>query len=624
MEINKNLKKSRIYVFILLLGIFSLYILYTYGKQTLTPYTPYYITKDFSERGSILDRNGKELAIQTNFYHLKATPSQISKEHLVSIDSILSPYLDYTKGTITKLVENSTKDYVYLKKRLEQKDYDSITEIIENNSLKGLSFDVIQGRTYPEKTLASHVVGFMGNDGVGLSGLEASMDEILTPQENGGIQAKGKDIYTTIDANLQYKLEKIAQNAMNKTKAESIILLATKAKTGEILSYISLPQADLSAYSQASAAETTNRPAAYAYEPGSVFKIFSVAAFLNSGAISPTDTFFCDGKYQIETASGENVKITCLGYHGNITAEQALQYSCNDALAQMAERIPNAEFIRYLRSFGFGRRSYIELHGETRGFVKDDSDKTWSGRSKPTMSIGQEISVSALQMVQAASIFANKGTLVPLTLIHKITDKENNTYQPQKQKPIPQLISEKTAQELLKYMASTAKDGTGSKASLNDITLGVKTGTAQIYNAQKGTYSTTDFLSNCIALFPIENPEIILYIVISKAQGETYAGRIVAPVIKEAADTIIDHLGFTRNNAESYIHSGVISIDAMSNITIEDTVPNFYGVPKKLIIPLLTTSSVPISIVGDGWVVEQNPLPGTEITEQTTIELFLE
>jgi cell division protein FtsI (penicillin-binding protein 3) len=507
---------------------------------------------------------------------------------------------------------------------MEQSEYEEVSSLIEKYKIYGLRFEKIQGRTYPENSLASQVVGFMGNEGNGLSGIEYSFQSLLSPEYKPGSDNRGQDIYLTIDANLQYKLEKIASNAMESTQAESLMLIAAQAKTGEILSYISLPSANLNRYPSSSVAEKKDLPAVHAYEPGSVFKLFSVASFIDSGCISETETFFCDGVFDVRTTNGERVKITCLDRHGPLTARQALQYSCNDALAQMSQKIESEHFLQRIRSFGFGKKTGIELPGETKGSVKTTSDKLWSGRSKPTISIGQEISVSAIQMVQAATAFTNGGTPLKLTLVSHIDDKSGNvTYKHQVQ-PLEQIISERTANYMLSCMETTARKGTGTRALLGDVSIGVKTGTAQMLDEKNGGYSKEDFISNCVAVFPIENPQIILYIVITKAKGETYAGRIVAPVIGEAADVIIDHLGIARANAASVAHSGKIEISPTNSVKINSVVPNFMGMSKRELTPLLTRKDINIKIEGSGWVVSQYPPAGTPVTENMTIELYLQ
>jgi cell division protein FtsI (penicillin-binding protein 3) len=173
-------------------------------------------------------------------------------------------------------------------------------------------------------------------------------------------------------------------------------------------------------------------------------------------------------------------------------------------------------------------------------------------------------------------------------------------------------------------METTARSGTGSRANISDVSIGVKTGTAQMLDPETGRYSETDFVSNCVAVFPIEDPEIILYIVINKAKGETYAGRIVAPVIGDAADVIIDHLGMARLNATSLEHSGKIKIYSENPTTLKDVIPDFTGTPKRLLMNLLNRKDMDVSITGDGYVVSQYPEPGTPITKGMILELYLE
>lgn len=621
MQVSSFYSKGRIIFVITVLSALLLYIVCSYGKLSVKKVPIFTPPVENVERGTILDRNGKTLAVQTNFYHLCATPSVIKDKEKTA--RVLAPALNLTKENILQLF-NSSPTFVYIKKKMEQSEYDEVSAIIEKYKIYGLRFEKIQGRTYPENALASQVIGFMGDEGNGLSGIEYSFQSLLSPDYKPNSDNRGQDIYLTIDANLQYKLEKIASNAMETTQAESLMLIAAQAKTGEILSYISLPSANLNRYPSSTVAEKKDLPAVHAYEPGSVFKLFSVASFIDSGSISDSETFFCDGVFDVRSTNGERVRITCLDRHGPLTARQALQYSCNDALAQMSQKIDSEHFLQRIRKFGFGKKTGIELPGETKGSVKTTEDKLWSARSKPTISIGQEISVSAIQMVQAATSFTNGGIPLKLTLISHIDDKSGNvTYKHQVQ-PLERILSKQTAEYMLSCMETTARKGTGTRALLGDVSIGVKTGTAQMLDEKKGGYSTEDFISNCVAVFPIENPQIILYIVITKAKGETYAGRIVAPVIGEAADVIIDHLGIARANAASVAHSGKIEISPTNSVKINSVVPNFIGMSKRELTPLLTRKDINIKIEGSGWVVSQNPPAGTPITENMTIELYLQ
>ncbi|GMO59768.1 MAG: penicillin-binding protein [Treponemataceae bacterium] len=574
------------------------------------------------ERGIIFDRNGKTLAVPTSFYHIALTPDAIIDIPYAA--RILSPVIDMSEQAIIERINNANGNFLYLKKKINENEHENVAKAIQDAGLQGIHFDKIPGRIYPEGALASQLVGFMGDSGTGLSGVEYSLQNVLSPQvtTDSPSNRSGQNVYLSIDANLQYRLGEIGRKTMEETGAESFTLLAADAKTGEILSYLSLPEADLNQYTISSDRERLDRPAVIAYEPGSVFKIFSVASLLSSGIISENETFFCGGSYLVPGGS----PINCLGSHGSITARDALKYSCNVALARMAEKADSASFINAYKSLGFGSKTGIELPSETSGTLKSPTDKSWSARSKPTISIGQEISVSALQMLEAATAIANNGIPLKLTVVSRIVDRSGTavfTHAPEKKE---RALAAWSAASVLSYMETTASTGTGSKASIGDVRIGVKTGTAQMYDNAQNSYSSTDFVSNCIAIFPVEDPKIILYIVVTKAQGETLSGRIVAPVIAEAANVIIDYTGMTRQNAASIFKSPTISISLPPPLTLTgQTLPDFTGVSKSALVPLLQVDSgLQFIINGQGWVVNQNPPAGTPITQGMTIELNLE
>lgn len=605
-------------------GIFVIYVLVLYAKLAFTPVSSIVSSAPPVQRGSIVDRNGKPLAVQTNFYHVGVTPHLVRNKAQFA-DDVSGPLGMESSDIMRILEQNSAASFVYLKKKITQTAYAELKKITDAKGYVYVNYDRIPGRIYPENALASQLIGYMGDDGKGLAGIEYSMQSYLQPSEKdeNAKESQEKNVYLTIDANLQYKLEEIARDTMRTTQAESMMLIAADAKNGEILSYISLPSANLNEYSYASVTETVDRPAMEAYEPGSVFKIFTVSVACDQGLIRPDDSFLCDGMYERRIKGGEAVRIKCLDRHGWLTARDALKYSCNDVLGQISDRISDDDFIAKIRALGFGQRTEIELPGETYGSVKDSDSALWSVRSKPTIAIGQEISVSALQMVQAATAIANKGIPLKLTLVKRITNKDGSVFYEHTAVPKERVLKQSTAEYVLSCMETTATSGTGSRARLNDISLGVKTGTAQMAS-KSGGYSTTDFLSNCMAIFPVEDPQIILYIVVEKAKGETYAGRIVAPVIAKAADEIIDYLGMSRGDAASLEHSGKISISAARPIILGKKLPDFTGLSKRDIMNLVNSNGIQVKINGSGWVKSQNPAPGTPVTENMIIELNLE
>lgn len=620
---NDFFKSRRVFLYFFICALILLFTLCSYFKLAIKPVKINSDSSELVERGSIVDKNGYPLAVQTTFYRIGLNTKDIKNKE--AFCAAMADVLNISESELLKKVDKK-REYVILKKKANSAEYDDIYSVVQENNFNFVNFEKIPGRIYPNYALASQLIGYMGDEGNGLAGIEFSQQSVLTPSYDPNTKEviHGKNIFLTIDANLQYKLEQIAYQAMADTQAESMMIIAADSRNGEILSYISLPAADLNEYGTAPSESKINRPSNNAYEPGSVFKIFTVGIALDEQVISPNDSYLCDGAYERKLPSGETVKIKCLDHHGYITPREALKYSCNDVLGQISDKLNEDEFIYRIKLLGFGEKTGIELSGETSGVVKDADSKSWSARSKPTIAIGQEISVSALQMVQAATAIANQGIPLKLTVINKITDNEGNILYEHQKETKNRAFSKSTAQYILSCMETTATTGTGSKANLEDVAIGVKTGTAQMADKEHGGYSETDFISNCIAIFPVDNPQIILYIVIEKAKGETYAGRIVAPVIGKAADVIIDHMGMSRGGAASIEHTGIIQIKKQDSIKIGSKLPDFRGKSKKDLLNLMEQNNVKLNINGSGWVVEQNPAPGTPVTSGMVIDLYLE
>lgn len=626
---NGFFSKWRIIVFSILSGLMTATLLIRFAR--LSASQPERITQKAPavERGSIVDRNGKPLAVETTFYHMGINPHKIKnpEEFAKEISPVLEMDQEEILGIIRKTLEKKNSRFAYLKKKMPLTSYEAAKKITDQKQYRAaVSYDKIPGRIYPENTLASQLIGYMGDDGKGLAGIEYSMQPILQPEPKAGETKAihGNNVYLSIDANLQYKLEKIAREALENTQGANLMLLAAYAKTGEILAYLSLPEANLNDYGNATIEETIDRPAMTFFEPGSVFKVFSIASAYDAGLFRQDETFYCDAVFEKVMSSGERVHINCLSKHGYLTARGALEQSCNDVTAQITDRMDTDAFLAKLRQFGFGQKTGVQLPGESAGMLPGRSSRFWSARSKMTISIGQEVAVTALQVIQAATVLANGGHPVKLSVISKITDHEGNpVFQHQVEKK-PQVISEETAAYILSCMQTGAEKGIGWRAALGDITIGVKTGTAQMADNEHGGYSDTDFLSDVLAVFPVEDPEIILYIVIQKSRGINFASRIVAPVIKDSADAIIDHLGMSRGDAASLAHSGRISISSTAGVKLGKVLPDFTGLSKRDLLPLLNREDLKINIYGNGWVTNQAPAPGTPVTENMEIDIYME
>ncbi len=619
---NDFVPKGRLVVLSLALAALVAIVIVRYGVVMLSPAPAQTQARISVDRGSILDRSGKILAVQTTLYNIAITRSVIKDKEAFA--AAIAPACSLDEAELLSSLEAQTGDFFYLKKKISETEKTAVSDAIARGRLRGIRLEPVQSRTYPENALASHVVGFLGDDGRGLTGVEYSFQDILSPppETSASENKAGYNVMLTIDGAIQYELEKVARSVMEETKAEAVMILTVRAKTGEILSYVSEPSANLNTYPLSMTTERKDRPALYAYEPGSVFKIFSVAAVLDREIGADKDVFLCDGAYTLETGGGETISIKCLDRHGWVTARDILRLSCNDGTAQLSERVSPADFERKLRDFGFGAKTGIELPGETTGLFAPRSG--WSARSKPTIAIGQEISVSALQIVGAATALANGGERVKLSLLSRLYTRDGIPVYEHETTSLGRILKPETAARILDYMWTTSETGTGTKASVGDVPMAVKTGTAQMLDPERGRYSTKDFISSCIGIYPVGDPEIIQYVAIIKPVGETYGGRIAAPVISRAANVVIDYLGIGRAQAPSVRHTGIIPVPANRPVQIGDTMPNLAGVSKRMLTPLLTRTDIRVLISGDGYVVSQSPPPGTPVTEGMTVELGLE
>lgn len=624
MELNTFISKKRIIFFVGILLLFTGMLITKYAKAMLMAEPePRPISKP-RERGSILDRNGKILAAATTLYNLSANKSLIEDANRLA--NILSPIIETSETALLDKIQNSKSNFLYLKKKLSENEKDIVKDAIQDYGLKGLRLEAVSTRIYPENDLASTLIGYLGDDGKGLAGMEYSMQNVLSPPEGtAGAEESGFTVFLTIDASIQYMLQKIAEQTMKNLQAEAVIFLAADAKTGEILAYVNEPSADLAHFSASTEAERFDRPAYFMYEPGSVFKIFSMASFLDLGSTQDSAVYTCDAQFLFnprqQQEKGPNV-IRCLRVHGRVTPRDIIRFSCNDGMAQIADKTDAAAFAEKLRAFGFGKKTGIELPGEAAGIFAPVS--SWSARTKHTISFGQEIGVTSLQIMQAATAFTNKGKTMKLSLLSEIRDGAGKTVHRHRPKPLVQVVSAETAKTVLGYMQTVADDGTGSRASIKGVPIAVKTGTAQMAQADGRGYSATDYLSSCIGIFPVDDPQIILYLAVIRPVGQTYGSLIAAPAISEAANAIIDYRGMGRTNAPNVSHTGIIKQNRQTPVVLGTTMPNLIGTPKRLLLDLLMRTDITVKLTGDGYVASQSPAAGTPIAKGMIIELTLE
>ena len=579
-----------------------------------------------SVRGPIYDRNGSLLAVDTDLYDISVWKPSVDLGRAEMHAQLMAEALGMQAAEILDKLVGDGPDFAYLVRRTSSDRARGVERLVEEARISGVRVDRISGRIYPERDLAAHLIGFVGLENKGLAGAEAAFDRMLAADpavaESGF--AYGNSVYLTMDVDLQYRLEQLAEEAMKAQVAESVVIVAMEARTGNVLSYVSMPDFDPNEFLQADRSTWVDRIGIYAYEPGSVFKVFTMASVMALGGIDEKSSFICNGSYKRVLSSGEEIVINCLGHHGEVDMTRILEYSCNAGAAYASDKVSSLDLYAKLREFGFGERSGADLAGESPGVLRAPS--TWSARSKPTIAIGQEVLVTALQMASAATVLANGGILLRPRTLARVVDSRGQILLQAEPVAVRRVLDERTALATLNAMEAAVLDtGTGRRARIDDLRLSVKTGTSQMIDPATRRYSSTDFIASTLALFPSEAPEYILYVAIIKPKGDsTYGGRIAAPLIRDAANIVADLYGVARAGSSVAEHGGRISLQTLNPATIGDVMPQLIGLPKRAITALLERQDLLFEISGDGWVVYQEPAPGEPVSSGSTIVLRFE
>jgi cell division protein FtsI (penicillin-binding protein 3) len=612
--------RGRLKAAFLVIAVITAIVLYRYGSIMLTAdsreQAPAASELEPPERGPILDRNGRILALQTELDTVTAWTPHIDDPAAVAntLASILGTDSEELRERIL-----SSSGYLVVQRTVTPSQSEAVGAAIEAGNLPGIRLEPDVGRSYPEKDLAAHVIGYVGLGNRGLEGIEYTMDEELQPDPGEGVY--GNQVFLTIDVNIQHELERLAEATRARHDADSVMLLAMDAHSGEMLGYASKPSFDPNRFQAFDESARRNRPISFIYEPGSVFKIFSVASFLELGGIDRGDTFQTSGGYVNETAG---FQIKDLGDYGRITTEGILKYSSNVGAAYASETVTAESFYHMIKLFGFGEETGILLNGEERALLRRPS--RWSARTQQTVAIGQEIGVTAMQMITAATVFANDGILLEPHIVRKIVSPDGRTLRTYGREPVREVVSPSSAQIILEAMrAATEPDGTARRISTEGIDIAAKTGTAEVFDPELGSYSDEEFIASTLAMFPAEAPQVILYVVIDHPrEGGFYGGRIAVPVARDAIDYMVEYLGIPTGTDEIVEHSGRVRVSRAELPEFDGTIPDLTGLPKRSLLPLLASERLRVRIEGSGWVVRQDPAPGTPIEPGMTLHVELE
>ena len=505
------------------------------------------------ERGNIYDRNLNKLALNVPTKSLFAIPFKIKNplDAARKISSILNLKSDDVFDKLTQ-----KKSFVWIKRKCE----DCEVSDINNLKIDGLHFLNENKRYYPNKKLASNLIGFVGIDNQGLEGLELFFENtlksipgltILERDASGGKiplsikksneSKNGESIVLTIDNVIQYITEEALDKAFKKAKAKAGIAIVTEPKTGEILAMAVRPTFDPNSFHHFSRDLWRNRAITDVYEPGSTFKIVTISSALEEKVANLDNQFNCKGWIKYNGHVFHDIHI-----HHEQDLTDIVKNSCNIGVIQVGTRLKESVFEKYIRRFGFGALTDIELPGEIIGLVRNA--KEWSKISLASLSIGQEISVTPLQLIMGISSIANQGTLMKPMIIKEILDSNNNKVKVFKPKPVRKVVSSETAFTMSKILEQVVLDGTGISAIIPGYRIAGKTGTAQKFDISLGKYSDDKYNSWFVGYVPVENPKLSILVLIDEPIGSYYGGTVAAPVFREIASKALPYLSIPPEN----------------------------------------------------------------------------
>ena len=614
------------------------------------------------KRGNIYDSTGKALAISAQVDTITINPSKISKSN----DSDTKAYKELVADGLSKIFElnydevlekvNSTSQVETIVKKVEQEKVENLKKWMEENNITiGINIDEDTKRYYPYSTVASAIIGFCGSDNQGLSGIESKWDSVLTGTPGKIVSSKGSDqqeipnaeetyisaengsdLTLTIDLNIQTIVEKYLKQAVeenNCKKGGNIIVM--NPKNGDILAMASYPNYDLNSpytpnaylaqtYNSLSDEEKSeslykmwsNKSVSETYEPGSVFKIITASVALEEN-ITVTDNandFYCKGYEEFSDASSSTpLRISCWrpNPHGVQSLRQALCNSCNPAFMQLGKRIGAPTLYKYYEAFGLFKSTDSGLYGE-QSSIFQNLDKV-GPVELATMSFGQRLNVTPLQMITAVSCVANDGILMKPRIVKEITNTDTNSVSEIPVTEVRQVISKQTSQEVKSMMESVVTVGTGKNAAVAGYSIGGKTGTSEpIY-----TKTEEGYVASYVAISPVEDTQVVLLLTLydpplSNHQG----GQLAGPVMSQMLTEILPYLEIPSNDSSNNnSYDNLIIVPDVRNKTISEAekILKNAGFTTKVY-----TNGDPNNLL----VADQTPKPGALLLKNSIIILY--
>ena len=568
-----------------------------------------------ARRGIIKDKNGNILAVSIERDSLYVNPEEINNPG--EFARILSPVIGLSEKFILERIKRQ-KRFVWIKRKIGDEE----VKKIKNLNLKGPRFIKEYHRVYPHENLAANILGFTDIDNNGLEGIEYKYNDILLSEEKPSLFSLKKEkrlnsnIVLTIDKNIQYFSEREIKQAVIGTKAIQGSAIVMEVKTGKILAIAKYPSFDPNHYFKYSEEARGNYSIANSFEPGSTLKIIALAAILEKNFKVAQKEYNCSGSMDIGDAT-----IKCTKIHGKVNMADIIKYSCNVGIMQAMKNISKEDFLGTLKKFGFGDKTGIELPGESVGILRPV--KEWSGLSKFSISIGQEISMNSIQLIAAFNAIANGGEYLYPTIIERIEDGDGTTSFRYSPRGKGKIISGSNAVIILQMMRSVVSGGTGELANLEYYSPAGKTGTAQ-KSMKRGGYYESKYVASFIGAAPHRNPDICVLVVLDEPKSSISGGEAAAPAFARIAGRVLAYRGERINK---------IAAKQPSNINPQERkfdgvfMPNFSGLPMSesigLLLKIRNTHNINYNFIGKGRVYKQIPNAGTKLTGKQEIVLYL-
>lgn len=502
------------------------------------------------DRGTIYDRDRQELAISLKAETVYATPYLIEEPSKTATK--LSEILEVDRKELLDKLTRDDCGFVYLARKIDPKKAKAVRAL----KIEGIGLLEESKRYYPCKTLASQVVGFVGTENNGLAGLELYLDKylrgipgkIMTEKDPlgrdipGGYtklspSSNGNNAVLTIDKEIQYKAEVELNRSIQETHAKAGSIIVMNPKTGEIYAIANTPSFDLNNFSQAKADSIRNRAVTDVYEPGSTLKTFVIAAAMEEGLFAPNTWFYLPGSIKV----ADRVIGEAHARGGkNFTLTDIIKYSSNVGAATVGLKLGKDRIYKYLIGFGLTEKTEIDFPGEGDGYLLPPNE--WSGSTIGTVPFGQGISVTGLELTRAYGVIANDGMMVRPYLVSKVMSPQQHVIKSVEEQKEKQVVSPQTAREVRYMLEKVVADGTGTNAQINGYRVGGKTGTAQKPKVNGKGYDPGRYVASFVGFAPVEDPQVLVTVIIDEPQAIIWGGSVAAPVFKNVTEFSLHHL----------------------------------------------------------------------------------